>query len=704
MENFINDGLSINWNQMYHHIDINDKVQFFNENVLQLLNTHAPTKTKIIKEKIYCPWITENIKTLIRLRDRAHKKYLKSKSRPHLEYYKQLRNYTKHAIIREKITFFNQLSNKKGQEFWRVADRLYLTKEKNCQNDLPTNISNPTDIGNFFNSVSNLPDTASKECIEFYQNNTINNVKLNFQLLDQDNIIKIISTIKSNATGIDGISMKDIRLCLPFCLDPLLHIVNECILQEKFPSLWKKAIIKPIPKNSNPKEYKDLRPISILSAASKILEKHIFNQISNFVDVHGVIPDCQSGFRKNFSTSTSLVGILNDIRVNEENDRATCVALLDFSRAFDTINHSMLLAKLNYIGVSESGVNFFRDYLRSREACVMVVRQSVKHYSEFTPFDQGVPQGSIVSPLLFSIYVADMYKVIKHATLQQYADDSQVYIPLHINNINLFHQHFNSDLTSLYKYAEHHNLKLNATKSKILIMCSNLNLRRGLERDLSLNPVSINNASIPVVSEARNLGVIFDSSLSFEPHIKNKTKIAYLRLKRLFKFKRNLSAKQKYLLCDSLILSLFDYGDVVYGNSLSLQNKKIIQKVQNSCMRFSYNIPYRNHISPYLSDNKILNMNNRRKLHMYNFIYRIVNNNQPFNLRSQFQEFGHEHATRNNNDFIVPLHRRATFQRSFKYVAVQMWNGLNNDVKQMPLGAFSGQIKSKLLMEQGIGN
>ena len=113
--------------------------------------------------------------------------------------------------------------------------------------------------------------------------------------------------------------------------------------------------------------------------------------------------------------------------MNEEENHPTCMALLDFSKAFDTLNHEMLLAKLKYMGVSEDGVNLLKNYLFDRQSCVMISQQSQKQCSEFIPFNRGVPQGSVLSPLLFSIYVADMYKIIKHSTLKQYADDSQVY-------------------------------------------------------------------------------------------------------------------------------------------------------------------------------------------------------------------------------------------------------------------------------------
>lgn len=144
-----------------------------------------------------------------------------------------------------------------------------------------------------------------------------------------------------------------------------------------------------------------------------------------------------------------------------------------------------------------------------------------------------------------------------------------------------------------------------------------------------------------------------------------------------------------------------DYADVVYNDSLTAKLSYAVQKVQNSCMRFSFNIPFRNHITPYLNDNSILNMKNRRKHHMYTFVYRILKNGEPPYLRKLFNFYRHPHHTRNMNYFKVPQHRTANFQKSFIYVAVQMWNNLNNNVKEFSPNKFNKHIKKHLLEIQG---
>ena len=173
----------------------------------------------------------------------------------------------------------------------------------------------------------------------------------------------------------------------------------------------------------------------------------------------------------------------------------------------------------------------------------------------------------------------------------------------------------------------------------------------------------INNEKIPIVHEVKNLGIHIDCDLNFQKHITNKTKLAYSRLKGLYPYKNCLPSTVKYQLCESLILSLFDYGDVVYNSSLSHMSCHLIQKIQNSCMRFSFNIPYRNHITPYLNIHSILNMKYRRLAHMYSFIYRIMKSDEPKYLRNKFVNFNHSHNTRFVYNFRVPLHRTTADQK-----------------------------------------
>ena len=613
-ERFRLDAQQLAWDSIYYENNIDRKLDILNNNILYLINKHAPLQRKKVRKKNIAPWITDNIKLLMRLRDKAHSKYLKNKTPAKLQTYRELRNYTKHALIREKISYFNQFSLKKGKEFWNNANRLNLTKDE--AREIPANISDPNLLNTYYWSCSQITNSVSKDKINFYNSNIYPNItsNLHFTLLNENILLSIINKISTYSTGEDEISIRDLRHCLPYCINPILNIINSCILESHFPALWKKAIIIPIPKVTNPKEPKDLRPISILPVLSKVLERHIYCQIFDFVNNLKIIPDCQSGFRPNFSTSTSLVKLLNDIRYFEDNKNVTCLALLDFSKAFDTLDHRMLLAKLHYFGFSPSSIKFMMLYLQNKFHCVQIRKEFCLLKSDHLPLITGVPQGSILGPLLFSLYVADMYNCVQNSKVLQYADDSQIYSSFTLNNLNNSLEQFNSDLSRLNGFSTDHNLKLNASKSCYILFNTNKNIENYISENF--RPV-IENVHLPLVGEAKNLGVIFDKNLTFQSHINNKLRIAYMRLKKLNNLKSFLPSKTKYFLCDTLILSLFDSADVVYGNSLTAQISHSIQKLQNTRIRFSFDIPFQSHITPHLNSFDILNMTNRRKYHMY---------------------------------------------------------------------------------------
>ena len=193
-DNFEYDALQLQWDQIYYTQDVNDKLNIFNNNILFLINKHAPMKQKKVKERPFTPWITNNIKLLMKLRDKAYKKYLKQKTETKLQYYRELRNFTKHAIIREKIAYFKLLSQKNGKDFWSNANKLNLTRNKDC--DIPEQFSDATILNNYFASCNNTADTTSEPKINFYKSNRHRNItsELNFELVDEIILNKILNT------------------------------------------------------------------------------------------------------------------------------------------------------------------------------------------------------------------------------------------------------------------------------------------------------------------------------------------------------------------------------------------------------------------------------------------------------------------------------------------------------------------------------
>ena len=293
----------------------------------------------------------------------------------------------------------------------------------------------------------------------------INKDQFSFTLLDVTDITKLLLTIKSKAYGSDNISVSMLRYCSPHLDQYITHIINSCLEHNYFPQHWKESIIRPLAKVSNPKELSDLRPISILPAISKILEKAAHQQIINFLDQYKILSNCQAGFRAGYSTSTALGNVVDDVVKNIDSKELTALVALDFSKAFDTINHKLLYTKLIFYGFSNSAVDFIKSYLTGRQQKVHI-DDSVSSAEDVT---SGVPQGSILGPLLFILYTNELFNHIKDCKVQAYADDTQIYLNFKPDRIEEAQNKLNSDLEKINKLSLKHNIKLNPNKSHLIV-------------------------------------------------------------------------------------------------------------------------------------------------------------------------------------------------------------------------------------------
>lgn len=192
---------------------------------------------------------------------------------------------------------------------------------------------------------------TSDSLLNYYKNNRLNNNNFKFQTENEFTILKIINDISTNATGCDGVNAKLLKLCCPHIIPHITHIINFCLSNNVFPTIWKSAIITALAKKSNPTEYKDLRGISILPTLSKIIEKIMEQQLRDYLTLNNLLPIVQSGFRPGYSCTTALLNIMDDIITASDKGECTALVLLDFSRAFDTLNHEILLSILKYIGL-----------------------------------------------------------------------------------------------------------------------------------------------------------------------------------------------------------------------------------------------------------------------------------------------------------------------------------------------------------------
>ncbi len=404
----------------------------------------------------------------------------------------------------------------------------------------------------------------------------------------------------------------------------------------------------------------------------------------------------QSGFRACHSTLTALLKVTDDLFKIIDNSEISLLILLDFSKAFDMVNHNLLLAKMKWLGVHESALEWFRSYLSGRYQKVVIKDD----HSQWMQVCNGVPQGSILGPLLFTVLVCDLNKCISTGNIHMYADDTQLYYNTNVNNLNHTIVKANAELNNIAQYCKSNGLKLNAGKSICMFVGSRQNIYK--VNRLPQPMLLINDVPIKRYAFARNLGVTFDEVLSWRRHINITVGKAYNTLRLLYKYKNFLSLKSKKILCDSLILSFFNYCDALLCN-MNIQLQYKIQKVQNSCVRYIFGLRKRGHhrINNYLNCLGWLNMSNRRLLHIYVEVYKITNKLSANYLTFPTVSNVHDYSTRQTGHIYVAMRRTTSSSQSFMARAPLLFNDLPNDIKQCTsVAQFKKQCKNYLMTNQ----
>ena len=358
----------------------------------------------------------------------------------------------------------------------------------------------------FFTSKINKIRTAfSSDTCQTFNDVSFNGSQLtHFHSLTTDEVLSIVLSSPVKSCTLDPIPTSMLVQNIDFFIDCISEIVNESLLTGTMPDCLKHAIISPLLKKQNldRNEFKNYRPVSNLTFISKIIEKAVSSQILNHLKHHDLFEKHQSAYRKHHNTETALLKIQNDLLVSADNKNISIIALLDLSAAFDTIDHSILISRLkDTFGFNDLVLKWFISYLTGRTQSVMI--NNIE--SESHPLLYGIPQGSILGPIIYTLYTTPLGQIIKNHDLQyhMYADDTQLYMSIEPTNVHDLVNTLEACINDVKTWMLENKLKLNDEKTEVLL-CN------PKKYDVDVNSLNIGCDSIQFSSSVKNLGVYFD--------------------------------------------------------------------------------------------------------------------------------------------------------------------------------------------------
>ena len=405
---------------------------------------------------------------------------------------------------------------------------------------------------------------------------------------------RAILSVNQNKSTSGTIPTKVLRsLAEEICI-PLTDCINSAILNEKFPSELKMAVVIPIFKKDDPFEKANCRPISLLLSLSKVYEKLIYQQLSTFFE--NKLSPLLCGFRSRYSTQHALLNLINKWHSCLDNSGVVGTILMDLSKAFDCLPHELILAKLHAYGVDIKSLKLLKDYLSNRT-------QRVKLDSTLSLWLKillGVPQGSILSPLFFNIFLNEMLWFIQKTDICNFADDNIRYSCT--KSVNDVMENLQSDLKIALKWFKDNQMMANPGKFPFMILSKN-----------TINKsIVINNKMIESSKSVKLLGLTIDNKLNFGIHINNICKVASAKIKGLGRIRSRLNLSQAKILYKPFILSQFNYCCLVWMFcSKTLQNK--INQIQKRALRIVYN-------EPNLNLDKLVELDKSTTIHIKNII------------------------------------------------------------------------------------
>ena len=681
--------------------DPNKNYEIIHDTIQNAMNEHLPTKTmkfNLYKHKI-SKWITTGLLKSLQFRDKLYKKLRKSKPGT-LSYTNNEINLRSYSLILKKCIhsakrnyYYAQLEKykKDTRKTWEtIKDILNKSKSKQRSVSFTLNnrsITNHNEIAIGFNEqFSNIIGVSSDSDNTSYKRYLRQRPDLifSFKPVENDDIIKIIQQLTTkDSTGYDNLSTKILKYVGDVLSTSLCLLVNQSFVKGIFPTKLKIAKVKPLFKKDDNSLFENYRPISLLPAISKVFEKAAYYQIYEYFKSNELFHRSQYGFRSLHSTELAATELVD--RVLEYFDKGDIVLslFLDLSKAFDMINHKILLEKLAFYGFDFLSNKWVNSYLSDRYQYVEYEECS----SPKSLICRGVPQGSVLGPLLFLIFINDICNCSSIFEFILFADDTSLIAPMCSFVTSDITCDVNCELEKVSNWLSANELVLNVKKTKFMLFHS---FGKNLNR-VTIPQIKINDTLIERVNTFDFLGFVIDETLSWNYHInKIATKIGRV-IGVMSKLKRLVPSHTLKLMYNSLILPHINYGITLWGHKSSR-----LVKLQKKAIRVLSKSKYNAHTEPILKKESLLSIDDIYHLNCLKFYHKYVNSKLPSYFKDYYERRSHHYNTRSTLPDIQYSRTNYSRNRLRNYIPVLLRNTTDSIISKVnthSLKGFSEYIK-----------
>lgn len=686
----------------------------FVEIVKRTIDFHAPVKKLSRKQRKLKlkPWITRGIFKSIKHKQKLYQTHFVEGNWEQKNLYKKYSNkLNKIKLASKKLHYQTELEHSKYQAFrtWNIIKSLLpssgrynaIPEKIKINNNTITDVASITE--NFNDYFSNIGQNLASKIVlnnkRAYKNYLSKSVSssLFLQPTSQFEVKQQICSLSNKkSSGPDDISAHFLVVAADVLVTPLTILFNYALKFGIFPSCLKIAKVIPVFKSGNKTDVSNYRPISILSTFSKILEKLICKRTRTFLDKNSVLIPTQYGFRPLYSTSHAMLDVLTTSFDNINSDKNTALILLDLKKAFDTVNHNILISKLQHYGIRGTANSLFASFLTNRYQYVSLngVKSSIK------PINCGVPQGSVLGPLLFTLYIND----ISNCTTcdpRLFADDTCLI--LHSDKLSDLNNKVTDEVSGVNKWMNANKLTLNVSKSNVIVIKSsnNKNKKINLVPSVADSTTGTSNLMPMTTNKAKYLGVTYDNCLCFKSHINTLEKKLSRAVGILAKVKPFLNKKAMLLLYYAIFHSHLQYGIIAWSSTFKSYLYKL-SILQNKAVKIIGGGKYFDRATPFYSNLNILKLFDIIKLETASFVYKFNSNALPAQFNNYLTKVNkvYKRSTRASfhKKFFVPFFKSSKLQRSIKYQGPLIWNSLTSNIKESKsIKSFKFKLKQLFL-------